>query len=156
MWTSVVKCTLSLRVLSSGAFCLVFCRHRFCRRGIPRLQYFLLQYFLIINIADIKTNTTHIQSVANRNLLQPTAEPDYMFAYKEPPVAGKGTYEEEMRRYRLFLYRHGVICTNIRHFGGHYRKGYDPPENDPDGAWYLCVDPEASLTPGSCIVYSIG
>ncbi len=71
-------------------------------------------------------------------------------------MAGKGTYEEELRRYRLFVSRHGVICTNIRHFGGHYGMGGSPPEQDPDGTWYLCLDPEASLTPKSCIVYSLG
>ena len=89
-------------------------------------------------------------------MLQPTAEPDDIFAYKEPPMAGKGTFEEEFRRLKLFLLRQGVICQNIRHFGGKYAIHFQPPEYDPDGAWYLCLDPEVGLTPGSCIVYSIG
>ena len=82
------------------------------------------------------------------------AETD-IFTYVEPPQAGGGSYGEELRRFRLFLSTQGVICQDIRHFGGAQNK--DPnPELDHDGAWYLCLDPEASLQPKSCIVYSIG
>ncbi len=114
-------------------------------------------FFLIITLAsDIKTNIFNVRSVANRNLFQPTEVPDDMFTYKDPPPAGRGTDREEIRRYRLFLSRHGAICQDIRHFGGRYMQGRDPPEYEPDGTWYLCLDPEASLTPKSCIVYSVG
>jgi hypothetical protein len=71
-------------------------------------------------------------------------------------MAGTGSYDDEMRRYNLFMSSQGVICQNIRHFGGKYMKDKNPPEFDPDGSWYLCLDPEVSLWPGSCIVYSIG
>ncbi len=98
------------------------------------------KFLILINIANLATNTTQ----------------DGIFTYQEPPMAGRGTYEEELRRFRLFVSRRGVICQDIRHFGGQYKKGYDPPEYEPDGTWYLCLDPEASLTPKSCIVYSIG
>ena len=81
---------------------------------------------------------------------------DDIFSYIDPPIAGTGSYNEEMRRYDLFLSTQGVICRNIRHFGGQYRKNKNPPAYDPDGAWYLCLDPEVSLKRGSCIVYSIG
>ena len=118
------------------------------------------KFLILINIANIATNISHIKSVANRNPSHPTSQPTAaqvdIFTYQEPPMAGKGTYEEELRRYRLSVSRHGVICQDIRHFGGVYGKGRDPPEYEPDGTWYLCLDPEASLTPKSCIVYSIG
>ncbi|XP_028397120.1 uncharacterized protein LOC114520958 isoform X3 [Dendronephthya gigantea] len=90
------------------------------------------------------------------NLSQPQALDDIFF-YKDPPIAGRvGSYGEEMHRYDLFMSTQGVVCKNIRHFGGKYMKNKDPPEFDPDGTWYLCLDPEVGLTPGSCIVYSIG
>ena len=87
--------------------------------------------------------------------IQPTATDD-IFKYKDPPIAGTGSYADEMRRYNLFMSRQGVICQNIRHFGGKYIKDRNPPEYDPDGTWYLCLDPEVSLKPEYCIVYSIG
>lgn len=117
-----------------------------------------IDYF--IHIVRVGTN---VRSIANKGqseknfskLLQPQALDD-IFTYKVPPVAGTGSYDEEMRRYNLFVSSQGVICENIHHFGGTYMKNKDPPEFDPDGSWYLCLDPEVSLVPGSCIVYSIG
>lgn len=79
-----------------------------------------------------------------------------IFTYKEPKVAGQGTFDEEMTRYKLHMSSQGVVCQNIRHFGGVYMKDKNPPEFDPDGMWYLCLDPEVKLKRGSCIVYSIG
>ncbi|XP_028397116.1 methyltransferase-like protein 24 isoform X1 [Dendronephthya gigantea] len=90
------------------------------------------------------------------NPTQPQALDD-IFSYKEPPIAGRiGSYTEEMRRYDLFMATQGVVCKNIRHFGGVYRENKGPPEFDPDGLWNLCLDREVGLTRGSCIVYSIG
>ena len=126
-----------------------------------------LQYFLIINVADIKMIVPRIRSVVDRSqhesgdtnssiLVQPKAALDDIFTYKDPPMAGTGSYDEELRRYNIFMSTQGVICQNIRHFGGIYMKNKDPPEFDPDGSWYLCLDPEVSLRAGSCIVYSVG
>ena len=108
-----------------------------------------------------------IRSVANRShdesddknipkLLLRKPPSDDIFKYKDPPIAGTGSYNEELRRFGLFTSSQGVICQNIRHFGGIYMQNQNPPEFDPDGSWYLCLDPEVSLRPGSCIVYSIG
>ena len=113
---------------------------------------------------DFVVGTFHDVSISPHNIFfliinlapEPTEVPDDMFTYKDPPPAGRGSDREENRRYRLFLSRHGAICQDIRHFGGRYMQGRDPPENEPDGTWYLCLDPEASLTPKSCIVYSVG
>ena len=80
------------------------------------------------------------------------AETD-IFTYMDPPKAGNGSHAEEYRRFRVFVVTQGVICQDIRHFGG---KGHGDPEKDHDGAWYLCLDPEVSLQRSSCIVYSIG
>ena len=71
-------------------------------------------------------------------------------------MAGSGSYDEELRRYNLFMSSQGVICQRIRHFGGIYHTGKGPPEFDPDGSWYICLDPEVLLIPGRCVVYSIG
>ena len=79
-----------------------------------------------------------------------------IFTYIHPPEAGNGSYADELQRFRLFVSSQGVICQNIHHFGGRYFKKRKPPDDDPDGTWYLCLDPEVSLKPKSCIVYSIG
>ena len=78
-----------------------------------------------------------------------------IFTYILPSKAGSGSYAEELRRFRLFVSTQGVICQDIRHFGGQRIENEDP-EMDHDGAWYLCLDLEVSLKPKSCIVYSAG
>ena len=97
----------------------------------------------------------HVEMHQERLLpyIRPT---DDLFKYVEPDMAGSGNYEEELRRYNLFMSSQGIICQNIRHFGGMYMRFKDPPEFDPDGAWYLCLDPEIELKRHKCVVYSVG
>ena len=100
-------------------------------------------------------NAHYLRPIETNRGHQEPAESE-IFTYKDPPKAGTGSYDDEMRRYNLFMSSQGVICQNIRHFGGMYMQNKNPPEFDPDGSWYLCLDPEVALRPGSCIVYSIG
>lgn len=116
-------------------------------------------------IAHIQKNISHSRSVLTsshdenqRNISKITeAKPaSNIFTYVHPPKAGNGSYVHELQRFRMFMSSQGVICQNIRHFGGKYFMKRKPPDDDPDGTWYLCLDPEISLDPKSCIVYSIG
>ena len=93
---------------------------------------------------------------AQRSLRNESDQQDHVEMHIEPDMAGSGNYEEELRRYNLFMSSQGIICQNIRHFGGMYMRFKDPPEFDPDGAWYLCLDPEIELKRHKCVVYSVG
>ena len=137
----------------------MFCCRRPCHHilSVGLSNNFSCSYY----IAHIQKNNAQSRSVpnsndsnvSNKNRSKTAVD---IFNYVDPPIAGTGSYAEEKRRYDLFMASQGVICQNIRHFGGKYMKDKNPPEFDPDGSWYLCLDPEVSLRPGSCIVYSVG
>lgn len=119
------------------------------------LIYYVVNIQKSISNSGIVQTSNHNKDESNKPKMT-TAKPESdIFTYILPSKAGSGSYADELRRFRLFVSTQGVICQDIRHFGGRRIENEDP-EMDHDGAWYLCLDPEVSLKPKSCIVYSAG